>query len=109
MPEIVPAEGSILTVIEKVATAVPQLLETIYEIVLLPLVIPVTVPELFTVAMEDTLLLQVPPLMPPLDDNVIAVPPTHNDAAPEIVPATGSGLTVIVEVAIEVPQLFVSE
>ena len=50
LPVIVPAEGLELIVTDAVALAVPQLLTTIYEMVVVPVVTPVTIPEA-TVAM----------------------------------------------------------
>jgi hypothetical protein len=62
-PVIVPASGKGLTVIDLVATAVPQLEVTEYDIIAVPALTPVITPEASTVAIVLSLLLQVPPLM----------------------------------------------
>jgi len=56
---------------------------------------PLTVPDVFTVAMLELLLLQVPPPVPP-SANVVVVP-THKLVAPLIVPALGAAFTVTTE------------
>src|ERR1017187_412534 len=72
-----------------------------------PAATPVTAPvAAFTVATDGVRLFQVPPLVPLLV-NVVA-DPVQTVRAPLIVPATGSGLTVIAADAIEVPQVLVT-
>ena len=72
-------------------------------IVVVPEVTPLTRPvALFTEATVGVALVQLPPL------TVLArvvVAPTHTVVAPDMVPASGSGLTVTVAVAATVPQL----
>ena len=67
---------------------------------------PNTWPEPSTVAMEVVLLLQLPPVAPSVKE---VDEPAQTVAAPLIVPADGSGLTVTTCVAAAVPQLFVTE
>ncbi len=69
-----------------------------------PLLTPETTPPEI-VATDPALLPQVPPAEP-LEVNV-AVVPAHKVATPEMVPATGIGLIVIMALAAEEPQLFV--
>jgi hypothetical protein len=69
----------------------------------LPPAEPVTLPLALTAA--TPLLLQAPP--PAVADNVID-DPRQKAEGPVIVPATGSGFTVIIYVATFVPQLFVA-
>lgn len=72
----------------------------------MPFATPLTTPELLTVAMDVTLLLQVPPVT--LAESVILAD-VHTDDTPEIVPELGNGLMVIVWMALLVPQVFVKE
>lgn len=73
----------------------------------LPAAIPVTTPVFTsTDATAGLLLLQVPPLRPLLVN--VAVAPTQTVGAPLTLPPFGSGSTVIIFVALEVPQLFVN-
>ena len=62
-------------------------------------------PAELTVAIALLVLLQVPPVA--VSESVMLVP-VHTLDAPEIVPASGSGLTVIVLIAVAVPQPFVT-
>ena len=72
-----------------------------------PGAIPVTTPVVAsTDAAAGLLLLQAPPLRPVLVNVVLE--PTHNVTAPLTVPALASGFTVIICVAVEVPQPFVN-
>ena len=71
-----------------------------------PLVIPVTVPDVFTDAIDGVALTHVPPLTDDESDNVAE---TQTDVPPLMVPADGNGLTVIVCVATAVPQVPVTE
>ena len=74
--------------------------------VALPAAIPVTTPEKLTEVVEGELLLQVPPALPEAVNVVDA--PAQTEAAPEIEPAFGNGLTVMEEVATLVPQTLVT-
>jgi hypothetical protein len=105
-PIMVPATGTISTVIGEVVVAVPQELVTEYEMVVLPTNIPDTTPAPLIVAIDVLLLLQTPPGAPSVN---VVVEPTHTLVAPTIVPATGKGLTVIGSVATAVPQALVTE
>jgi hypothetical protein len=104
-PEIVPATGIAITVTGYMLSAVPQPLVTEYVTIAEPTETPVTTPAV-TEATAMLPLAQVPPLI--VDDNVV-VAPTQTVLLPEMTPADGSGLTVIVSVATAVPQLFVTE
>ncbi len=78
---------------------VQPLLVTVYVIVAVPTDTPETTPKPFTVATLVLLLLHVPPESP-LEVSV-AVVPVDRVLVPEIVPALGNALTVIVEVVFE--------
>ena len=99
-PVIVPAPDAGFTVIIFVAVAVQLTLVTVYIIVSVPDVAPVTTPNPETVALL-LLLLHVPPAAP--SDNEIDEP-THTLDAPVIVPAFGVALTVTVFVVIAAPH-----
>ena len=71
-----------------------------------PNAIPETTPVLLIVATAVLLLLQLPPVAPSVKE---VDEPAQTAAAPLIVPADGSGLTVTICVAAAVPQLFVTE
>jgi hypothetical protein len=76
-------------------------------IVVLPAATPVIIPEVkSTVATAVVLLLQLPPAMLLLN---IMVEPLQTEAGPLIVPAVGTGLTVIVADADADPQTLVTE
>ena len=91
-PAIDPASGCGLTTTLTVAVADPQLNDvTVYDMVALPAIKPVTMPVPLTVAMPGAELTQAPPAA--VSDNVMAAP-TQTLSAPVIVPAIGSGLTV---------------
>ena len=80
----------------------PQLLVIAYEILAEPEAIPVTFPLVLTVAIDELLLVQVPPVtveVKAVDEE------TQTEDAPLNVPASGSGLTVTGSVAKSVPQL----
>jgi hypothetical protein len=83
------------------AEAVPQLLLTEYDIGVVPALMPVTMPPVVTVALVFPAL-QVPPAVG--FTNVIAEP-MHTLSAPLVVPAFGSGFTVISMVVLMLPQL----
>ena len=93
-PAIAPASGSAFTVTICCTEAEPQLnVAIVYDIVAVPAVRPVTPPKASTVAVPAAELLQVPPVA--VSDNVTAAP-AQTLSRPEIVPATGSALTVTV-------------
>lgn len=106
VPEIGPAWGRGFTVTTSVATAVPQLLVTEYDITALPLLTPPTTPEEFTVATDVLPLVHTPPVTTSVNT---VVPAGHKAAVPEIVPAFGSGFTVTIAEVTAVPQTFVTE
>lgn len=101
-PVILPAEGAALTVIDLVATAVPQIPVTEYEIVTVPAATGITIPPVLTVANDGLLLVQVPP-----DTELVRVivVPVQAVEAPDIVPAFGEAFTTILLVTVIVPQL----
>jgi hypothetical protein len=66
---------------------------------------PVTTPP-DTVAFAVLLLLHMPPVVATLN---VVVADSHTAAVPVIVPTEGDELTVTIEVAADVPQLFVTE
>ena len=68
----------------------------------MPPVIPVTVPDVLTDAILEVALTQVPPVT---DEDSANVAATQRDDPPLIVPAAGSGLTVMVCVAAAEPQV----
>lgn len=106
-PLTVPALGRLPTVTTTDALTVPHTEVTVYLIVELPAATPVTTPVVaFTVAAAVLVLLQVPPPVPSLDK--VVVEPVHRKVVPLIVPAFGSGLTVIAAVAVAVPQVVVT-
>ena len=108
-PLTLPAAGNAftVTVVDIDDCPQPEPDVTIYVIVAEPAATPVTTPvDAFTVAADVLLLLQVPPLLPLLVKAVVE--PTQTDGVPPIVPAFGSGLTVIGYEALLVPQLVVT-
>ena len=90
-PEIIPANGSGLTVTTCVAAAVPQLLVTEYDMVVVLAATPLTIPDVPTIAIASLALVHEPPAMV-LPNEVVL--PTQTDAIPVIEPATGKGFTV---------------
>jgi hypothetical protein len=94
----------VTTEIVYVATAVPQLLVTVYNMVSIPADTPVTNPPLVTVAVP-LLALHTPPVAASV--SVADVPIVTVDT-PDIVPAFGIGLTVTACVAVAVPQPLVT-
>ena len=97
---IVPEKAAALTVIGAMATAVPQPLVTVYEIVAAPALTPDTSPAVPTVATLTSLLLQVPPGAAFV--NVTGDPMQMPDG-PTIVPASGDRLTVTDAVLKQLP------
>ena len=74
--------------------------------IVVPVVNPLTTPDTEpTVAMEGTLLVQVPPLI--VLDRVTGVP-VQKFTGPVIVPAEGKEVTVTARVSVAVPQEFVT-
>ena len=67
----------------------------------MPVVIPVMVPVVFTVAMAVLLLDQVPP---EADSVAVMLAPAQTPGAVVMVPALGAGLTVITDDTVKVPQ-----
>ena len=102
---MIPALGAELTVTFAVAVDDPQLLETVYVIVALPIVPPVTTPALLTEAMAALELDHVPPLT--ASDKEV-VKPGHTDVVPVMLPALGNAFTVSVYVVVAVPQAVVT-
>ena len=70
-----------------------------------PAVIPVTIPDVPTVATDVLLLLHIPALTTSLS---VILPPGHTDDDPAIVPGFGNGFTVTVAVTVDVPQALVT-
>ena len=105
-PDIVPASGSALTVTAYVAVALPQLnVAAVYVIVAVPAVMPVTSPVApFTVTFASALV-QVPPVTMLAS---VTEAPAQTLSKPDIVPASGSALTVTAYVAVALPQLNVA-
>ena len=102
-PVIVPAKGSGLIVTRFVAMAVPQLFVTVYLIVSIPVVTPVTTsPDKVTMVEE---LLHDPP--EEVSTKVMEFP-TQTELKPVIVPADGNGFTVINFTAVVLPYRFVT-
>ncbi len=104
-PEMLPAAGNRLTVTTVVATAVPQLLVTAYDIIEVPAAMPVTTPVALMVATPVETELHTPPATASLKAVVIVGQTT---SVPVILPALGDGLTVTTAVAATVPQLLVT-
>jgi hypothetical protein len=92
LPEMVPAAGSGLTVTGKADAAVPQTVVTLYLIVSAPAERPDMTPDTETAALP-VVMLQKPPVAVVAS---VVVAPTQTVDDPEIVPAAGSGFTVIV-------------
>jgi hypothetical protein len=104
IPTIVPADKA-FTVTTVVVAMVPQLLVTVYDMVVVPDVRPLTTPEVPTVATPAFVLLHTPPLATSV--NAI-VDPAVRVAVPLIAPASGEGLIVTAKIAAAVPQMFVT-
>ena len=102
-PVIEPANGNGLMVMIFVALAVPQALETTYNIVSVPTLTPVTSPPV-TVALP-LLAVHIPPVAGSVKEMDA---PVHTMEAPLIVPATGKLLMVIAFVADAVPHALVT-
>jgi hypothetical protein len=99
LPAIEPAKGNRLTESVFTATDVPQTLTTVYRILSLPAVKPVTI--LPTIVALELVLDHVPPVT--VSVKVIEVP-RHMMLLPEMTPAIGSGLTVTTVETAAVPQ-----
>lgn len=100
-PDIVPADAVLVTVIGEVATPVPQVPVTAYEITAEPTETPNTVPVVLTDATEELLDVHTPPDTPLVS---VAEAEIHNVVGPDMVPADGAPFTVIGQVANAVPQ-----
>jgi hypothetical protein len=96
-PLIVPGTGSGFTVIGYVADDTPHELVTVYDMVDVPKLIPVTIPVGDTVALL-LLAIHVPPVAP-LAFNIIPEP-SHTVLGPLIVPAFGVGTIVTITVVV---------
>lgn len=106
-PEITPATGVRFTVTTAVAATTPQLLVTVYDMVDVPGITPVTKPDAPTVATPGDTELHTPPGSPVASaSSVVAVVQTVS--VPVIAPALGFGLTVTTTVAASEPQLLVT-
>jgi hypothetical protein len=92
-PVIVPADAEVLEETVYMATPVPQVPETEYEIVTLPVPTPLATPDGLIVTIAGSLLLHVPPVA--VLESVDEVP-MHTKAEPEMVPAEGGPLTTTV-------------
>jgi hypothetical protein len=101
-PVTVPALGIGLTVIGDIAIAVPQELVTVYDIVSVPALSPVTMPPAPTVVIAVLLLLQAPP---PAASVSVVFAPLHIAAAPLILPAFGLAFTLKETFVFVLPQL----
>lgn len=86
------AVGVVFTVTTAVAATEPQLLVTVYDIVVVPFVRPATTPPEETVPTPVLVLLHVPPPVPLAARAVVA--PVHTDNVPLIVPGVANGLMV---------------
>jgi hypothetical protein len=100
---VIVATGIGFTVTTLVAVAEPQLLVTVYEIVAVPGIRPITTPP-NTAAVSGALLLHTPPLVVPVS---VIVENVHKDEGP-VIDAVGRLLIVIVLVAVAVPQALVT-
>jgi hypothetical protein len=88
-PTIAPALGNGSTVTTYVATAGPQGLPTLYEIVAVPGEMPVTTPPLDTTAVGSVVDQTPGPEAPVTVSNILAC--AHTVVGPDITPATGAG------------------
>jgi hypothetical protein len=77
----------------------------VYVITAVPLVTPVTTPDVLTVATDGLPLLHEPPLS---DADKAVVAPAHIVAVPVTTAEEGEGVTVIILVVVAVPQLLVT-
>jgi hypothetical protein len=105
-PVMLPTVGNGNTLNMKVLLSAPQLLVTLYLIVVVPADTALTVPVLLTVATLVTLLVQVPPAEPEALSEI--VPPTQVLSVPVMLPALGKGFIVMYAVAVSAPQLLVA-
>ena len=97
VPVMVPAFGEGLTVTIVVVAAVPQAFVTVYDIVVVPVATPVTMPlREPIVAVAGVTDVHTPP---PVALLRVVVAEGHTVAVPVIVPADGSALTVVILVA----------
>ena len=107
VPLTAPEFGAGPDVTLNVAVAVPQLLLTVYEIVLVPEATPVTTPARSIVIAAGLLLVQVPrPFAVVSESGAVELLQTVGE--PVIVPATGNGLIVTAAVDTAEPQVVLS-
>jgi hypothetical protein len=107
VPLMVPGVANGFTVAILVAVTAPQPFVTVYDIVVVPAVMPLTTPVAEpTVPIAAFVLLHTPPLVPLVVNVVVA--PTHTVAVPLIMPGVASGFTVAILVAATVPQALVT-
>ena len=104
-PVTLPATGSGLTVTTFVAAAAPQLLVTVYDIVVVPAAMPLTTPPVDTVPAAVFVLLHTPP---PVASESVIVAPAHTADAPDMVPADAAAFTVTIADENSVPQELVT-
>jgi hypothetical protein len=102
---VIAVSNTAFTVTILVAATLPQLFVTVYDIVTVPAAIPVTSPELFTVATSEFDEDHVPPAVVLLN---VMVAPAFTEEAPDIVPASGRANTVTTRVAATVPHPLVT-
>jgi hypothetical protein len=97
LPDIALTAGAVFTVTVLEATALPQLLLTVYDMIVVPGDIPETTPVALTEAVAAKPVLHVPPVTASAR---VVVAPLHTEAVPVITPAFGNALTVIAVVVI---------
>jgi hypothetical protein len=100
-PVMVPADGSGDTVIYAVAMAIPQPLVTVYDIIAVPAAIPVTTPDVSTLAVAALLVLQVPPVTV---STIVLVADSQTDVEPVMKPSYGVVTTATAMVEVAVPH-----
>ena len=105
-PFMTPETGSTVTVTTVKVSALPQVLPTWYFIVSVPKPVPVTRPDVFTVAMPVFTLLHTPPVAVSLKRLVVS---PHNWLLPVITPACGCKVTTACVLSIAAPQLLLVE
>ncbi len=104
-PDMAATTGAAVTVTVWVANAAPQLLVKVYDIVATPPEIPKMLPKESTVNTDDEEVDHRPPAI--VSMHMEPVPWQISDM-PETLPAVGSGETVMVLVAVEIPQVVVT-
>ena len=105
VPLIAPVAGATFTETGAVAMTVPHELLTVYVIKVVPVEMPVTIPDDPTVAIPALPLFHVPPA----EASVNAIDePIHTTDGPTILPASGTESMVTTAVAAAVPQAVVT-